>query len=194
MKKILRYKKLLILALPILLILLFVGYVFLPLPFPKLVAVQIETPGGTVTPSAPVAANGATPAAGSAGHTSAATNPTEHGPMYEIKDLVVNLAEAGGRRYLKATIVLEFVPKNADFYKLAGEAKIKAQAEFSKEVAGKSPIVQDTLITVLSSKMVNDVFSLEGKTALKTELLTKLNSRLGEDHVDGIYFTQFLIQ
>ncbi len=193
MKKILRYKKLLILALPIVLILLFLAYVFLPLPIPKLLAVQIETPGGTVTPGAS-AATGGTPAAGSAGHTSAATNPTEHGPMYEIKDLVVNLAEAGGRRYLKATVVLEFVPKNADFYKLSGEAKTKAQAEFSKEIGGKSPIIQDTLITVLSSKMVNDIFSLDGKTALKTELLTKLNARMGEDHVEGLYFTQFLIQ
>ena len=85
--------------------------------------------------------------------------------MYEIKDLVVNLAEAGGRRYLKATIVLEFVPKNTDFYKLSGEAKTKAQKPFAEEIAGKIPIIQDTLITILSSKMVSDISSLDGKTA-----------------------------
>jgi flagellar FliL protein len=108
--------------------------------------------------------------------------------------MVVNLAETGGRRYLKTSIAVEFVSKNPDWSKLAGEAKVKAEKAFEEEIAGKVPIIKDTLITVLSSKMVTDLSSLDAKTALKTELLTKLNARMGEEHITALYFTQFLIQ
>ena len=187
MKGLLRNRKLLFIMVPLLLVVCVAGYIFLPLPIPKLLAVEFGASGETPTPSAK------TTPGGSAGHEAAAV-VKERGPMYEIRDIVVNLQEPGGRRYLKATVVLEFEPPTADYNKLVGEAKTKAQTEFLNEIAPKRPVIEDTIITLFSSKTVNEIFTLEGKVALKHDLNEKLNLLLGRDQVVNIYLTQFVIQ
>lgn len=187
MKQLLRYRKLLIIIVPLLLVVCVAGYIFLPLPIPKLLAVEFGASDGTPTP-----ASKGTPAA-SGGH-EGGTNVDERGPMYEIRDIVVNLQEPGSRRYLKASVVLEFEPPNEAFSKLVGEAKVKAQTEYLKEIALKRPLIEDTIVTMLSSKTVNDIFTLEGKTALKRDLFVKLSAQMGKDKIVAIYLTQFVIQ
>lgn len=187
MKGLLRYRKLLIIIVPLLLVVCVAGYIFLPLPIPKLLSVEIGGSTETPTPSAKT-----TP--GASGSHETAGVAVERGPMYEIRDIVVNLQEPGSRRYLKATVVLEFEPPTAEYNKLTGEAKTKAQTEFLNEVTPKSPVIQDAIITLFSSKSVNEIFTLEGKIALKQELSAKLNAQLGKDRVVNIYLTQFVIQ
>jgi flagellar FliL protein len=186
-KGLLRYRKLLFIIVPLLLVVCVAGYIFLPLPIPKLLSVEFGAPTET-----PAAENKITPTP-AAGHTTAAA-VDERGPMYEIRDIVVNLQEPGGRRYLKATVVLEFEPPSAAYNKLVGEAKTKAQTEFLNEITPKNPVIQDTIITLFSSKTVNEIFTLEGKVALKEDLHKKLNAQLGKDQVVNIYLTQFVIQ
>jgi flagellar basal body-associated protein FliL len=58
-----------------------------------------------------------------------------------------------------------------------------------------SAIIDDALVTTLSSKGSADLLKLDGKEALKTELIDKVNHALHEEEkVVNVYFTSFIIQ
>jgi flagellar FliL protein len=63
-----------------------------------------------------------------------------------------------------------------------------------KEVEEHKPQVLDLLITVLASKDVGELSSIEGRGELKEELLTGIRDGLGLEAVRRIYFTEFVIQ
>lgn len=102
-------------------------------------------------------------------------------PVYQTLDLgerVVNLADAGGGRYLKVKIVLEH----------------KKDEKLAAELKEKEAPVMETIINVLRSKKINDVMPLENAEKVKGEILTKVNSKLESGKIERIYFTDFLIQ
>ncbi len=95
----------------------------------------------------------------------------------EMGTYLVNLADPGGKRYLKVTMQFE----------LTG-------AKVSQELARRSVEIRDKIIMLLSSKEYEDIGNPTGKMTLKKELMAQLNKILQEGQVKEIYFTEFLVQ
>jgi len=155
--------------------------------FEDVPAVEAQQEGATVAP--PVAEK---PEPAHAGHV-VPYRPGE-GIMYDLGTNIVNLAEPGGRRYLQIGIVLECLPNEAEFYDLSGEARKKAEEEELEELESLRPVVVDAIIGLLTSRTYAEIFTIEGKTQLKQEMLSEINGLLGYEKVAAVYFTEFLVQ
>lgn len=118
----------------------------------------------------------------------------EDGVTYSVGERVVNLADAGGFRYLKTEIVLEIIVEDVDPAELRGESLATARLDLESEMEPLEPQMQDVITLLLSSKSVEDVSTPEGKSALKAELLDALGEVIGEERLLDLYFTQFVIQ
>ena len=99
------------------------------------------------------------------------------GPLYSLDTFIVNLADAGRSRYLRVTMDLELA-ESADAAKLTE----------------RLPQVRDSILMILPSKQFDDIAGMEGKIALRDEILAKLNSLFGNDVVTNIFFTEFVVQ
>ena len=99
--------------------------------------------------------------------------------IYPLDSFIVNLMDKAGlgKRYLKAKIVLE----------------IDAQEDI-KIVDKYKPRLRDTILLLLSSQLVNEINTIEGKLELKQALLYRINQVIGDGIVQGIYFTEFVVQ
>jgi flagellar FliL protein len=95
----------------------------------------------------------------------------------QLGPFIVNLADDGARRYLRATMQL-------------GLRKESYKKYFEKV----DPRVRDALLLTLSSRRTNELLSQEGKTKLREEIAEQLNSIIGKDVVEEVYFVDFLIQ
>ena len=116
------------------------------------------------------------------------------GVMYELDKKVVNLAEPGGLRYLQASIVLELWPLIENYYQLSDDERVLAEEEFQQTIDTQRPVIDDIVTTILSSKTFNEITTIEGKQALKEELMGRINEALGYQGVINVYFTDFVIQ
>ncbi|HIJ55055.1 MAG TPA: flagellar basal body protein FliL [Deltaproteobacteria bacterium] len=106
-----------------------------------------------------------------------AVKEVEVGAMFEMDPFVVNLDEAGGKRYLKSKIEIEFV----------GE-------DVRKELTNRLPQLRDTILLHLSSKTLDEIRSVDGKIELKDALIKRINQVLKQGKIRNLYFTQFVIQ
>jgi flagellar FliL protein len=97
----------------------------------------------------------------------------------ELDEFVVNLSD--GSHYAKVTLAL-------------GLEKPLTGGEGGKVEPKLLAPIRDTVITVLSSKGMNELVSNEGKEKLKTELKEKLNERLGDEIIKEVYFTSLTLQ
>jgi flagellar FliL protein len=95
----------------------------------------------------------------------------------KLEPFIVNLKGNGMKRYLKTTIAIE-----------VEEKKVKEELEML------TPKLRDTILFVLTSKSYNDLFSNEGKIALKHELIAHINRILKSGTIKAIYITDFIIQ
>ncbi|SFM47578.1 flagellar basal body-associated FliL family protein [Thermodesulforhabdus norvegica] len=96
---------------------------------------------------------------------------------HQLDTFLVNLADPGGKRYLKLTIDLEL-----------------DNPKVIEEITQNNYKIRDTILLILSSKEFDDISTVGGKLALKKEIMTKLNSILTTGRVLNIYFTEFLVQ
>lgn len=96
---------------------------------------------------------------------------------YPMNTFIVNLADAGSKRFLKVTIELELESKEA-----------------ADECKAKDSELRDLVLTILSSQESGDVVSAEDKLRLKKRLLESLNRDLTKGKITKIFFTDFLIQ
>lgn len=94
-----------------------------------------------------------------------------------LDPFVVNLADDGAQRYLKVHMVVEFF----------GDQPPPA-------FAIRRPEVRDLVLTLLSSKYVADVRTIEGKQQLRDEVVARINRVLDDDAVKAIYFSEFIVQ
>ena len=96
-----------------------------------------------------------------------------------MKSFVVNLLDKRGvgRRYLKVTIEIE-VGKETD----------------KQLIESNDPQLRDTILLLLSNQTLSEINTMEGKLALKQELLSRMVQILGEGVVRRIYFTEFVVQ
>ena len=120
--------------------------------------------------------------------------PGAPGPMYVLKDQVVNLADPTGRRYLKIGLSIEFSTGAAEFKKAGPEERKAKQAEFDKSLEPMVPLINDAIIGILAARSPSEISTPEGKQRLKNDIKDALNRILGGDQVANVYFTQFVMQ
>jgi flagellar FliL protein len=124
------------------------------------------------------------------------------GVMIDTGTKVVNLADPGGRRFLRTTVVVEVAPpaehsdSEAEAHSSGGSATTESPAvvELRNAVNQKMPIINDALNSLLTSKTFEQIYTLEGKEALRSEIKEELNRRLPELGVITVYFTEFVVQ
>lgn len=108
---------------------------------------------------------------------------TSHSVVYEPRELIVNLAETRGQRYLKLRLALQ----------LASEQPEEAKARLED----LQPQLRDRLIRLLSSKSIERVEDWGAKESIKLEILDIVNRSVFADGlatVEQVFFMEFLIQ
>lgn len=99
------------------------------------------------------------------------------GPTKKLDTFIVNLADKGGERYLRVSMNLEL------------------EKEETVEVVGKIlPKIRDAILMILPTKKYEDIGTVEGKSALRNEMLTKINELMKPGKIKNIYFTEFVVQ
>ena len=101
----------------------------------------------------------------------------EESLIVPVETLIVNLSGSNGRRYLKAKINLE--------------AK---DGEMQKIIKTKAVQIKDRLISILSSKTLEDIDGLEGQENLRKEIKDAVDVVLKVEGVLQVYFTEFVVQ
>jgi flagellar FliL protein len=99
------------------------------------------------------------------------------GPLFSLETFIVNLADQERSRYLRVSMDLELV-----------------EATAADELEQRLSQVRDSILMILPSKRFADIASMEGKTALRNEIITKLNGLFAKSVVSNIFFTEFVVQ
>lgn len=126
--------------------------------------------------------------------------PTPHeyvpgeGVMVNMSTKIINLVDPTGRKYIRLTVVVEFAPDNPEYDSLPAEEKTAYLTEFTDKLNSKMPIMDDAVITLLSTKTYDDLYTAEGKERLRVEIMDDLSRKLSDLHILSIYFTEFVVQ
>ena len=123
-----------------------------------------------------------------------------------LDTFIVNLSENGA--FLKVKMLMEY--DHSIIHKAEEELAKKGGGEaegggghgggkeggLSGYLKHREPMIRDTVIRILSSKRPTEMLSRDGKDKLKEELIEGLNEAIAleEGPVQGIYFTEFIIQ
>lgn len=99
------------------------------------------------------------------------------GPLFPLDTFIVNLADAGRSRYLRVTMDLEL-----------------AESTDAAKLNERLSQIRDSVLMILPSKQFDDIASMEGKIALRDEIIAKLNSLFTQNVVSNIFFTEFVVQ
>jgi flagellar FliL protein len=102
---------------------------------------------------------------------------TALGTLFPLDTFIVNLADQERSRYLRVTMDLELVAPND-----------------TEKLNERLPQVRDRILMLLPSKRFADIASMEGKTALRDEIISKLNGLFPENVVTNIFFSEFVVQ
>jgi len=116
------------------------------------------------------------------------------GMMFNMSTKIINLADPAGRKYIRVTVALEIEPDNPEFEKLGEEEKLAYEEQFTAKVTSRMPLMDDVVITLLSTKTYDDLYTAEGKEKLRSEVKEAIAARVPELHLMGIYFTEFVVQ
>lgn len=118
------------------------------------------------------------------------------GPTYNLGDFVVNLGSADERRYLKASLAVQFGLRENLTANLKGEELHAFEEKFHAENKHLEPGLKDKVISVLSQQTPATLTTPEGKARVKELLVTELNKAMhGPDkRVLEVYITDFIIQ
>jgi len=99
------------------------------------------------------------------------------GPIYSVTPFVINLAGSGGKRFLRVKMDLELKDKT-----------------IFEQVHAQLPRVKDKLLTILSTKKFEDIDTVEGKSDLRTEIATTIDTLFSKGAVTNVYFTEFVVE
>lgn len=97
--------------------------------------------------------------------------------LLSLDTFVVNLADPGGKRYLRISTVLEIDDQ-----------------DFVEHAKKKVPQIRDRILMILPAKKFKDVRTASGKESLKKEIVAQLNLLLDKCKVTNLYFQEFVIQ
>jgi flagellar FliL protein len=171
---------------------IFTAYIiFAPDELPKPFRLQYQYETAFTTP----VSEATEPAVGEATSAPEAHNyiPGE-GIMLNMSTKIINLVDPGGRRYIRLTVVAEFAPDNPEYELLPEEEKTAYLTLFNEKLNSRLPIMDDTVITLLSTKTYEDLYTAEGKEKLRMEIMETLSKKLVDLHILSIYFTEFVVQ
>jgi len=99
------------------------------------------------------------------------------GPILSLDTFIVNLADKGGNRYLRVTMDLEL-----------------GNPELEDEINKRMPQVRDSILMILPTKRFEDISTIQGKTALRDQILESINGFLAQGKITNIYFNEFVVQ
>lgn len=99
------------------------------------------------------------------------------GALFSLDTFIVNLADQERSRYLRVTMDLELL-----------------EAADAETINQRLPQVRDSILMVLPSKRYADIASMEGKTALRDEIIGKLNGLFPRSVISNIFFSEFVVQ
>ena len=116
------------------------------------------------------------------------------GIMLNMSTKIINLVDPGGHKYIRLTIVVEFAPDNPEYASLPEGEKTVYLTEFEDKLNSRVPIMDDTVITLLSTKTYEDLYTADGKEKLRLEIMDLLSQKLPDLHIISIYFTEFVVQ
>jgi len=117
------------------------------------------------------------------------------GVMVDMSTKIINLADTTGRRYIRLTVVLEFAPEPSATQETKGsEGEVDPNEALKTEIANRMPLMDDVVITLLSTKTYEELYTADGKEALRKEILDAINTKLPEFRVISVYFTEFVVQ
>lgn len=105
------------------------------------------------------------------------TDQDEIRPVYSLDAFIVNLSDKGGARYLRTTMDLEL-----------------SSEKTTSEIEKRLPQIRDAILTIVPAKTSKDINTIEGKTALRDEIIESLNSFIKNGQITNIYFTEFVVQ
>lgn len=124
---------------------------------------------GAPAADAAAGAHGGAPAAG------AAVSPAAN--IFPLDPFIVNIYDGQELRYLKVKVELEMV----------GPA-VKG------EIEGRLAPIRDSVLILLSAKTLQDIQDVQGKNALKDEILGAINKNIPPGKISKVYFTDFVVQ
>lgn len=99
------------------------------------------------------------------------------GPIFNLDSFIINTSDPGGNRYLRVTMDLEL-----------------STVELTKELQTRLPQIKNEILMILPTRKCDELTSIEGKIALRDELIGKINSLLKTGSITNLYFTEFVIQ
>ena len=99
------------------------------------------------------------------------------GKIFPLDTFIVNLADQERSRYLRVTMDLELL-----------------EAADAETLNQRLPQVRDSILMVLPSKRYADIASMEGKTALRDEIISNLNGLFSRSVISNIFFSEFVVQ
>ena len=97
--------------------------------------------------------------------------------IWPMEAFVVNIADAGGERYLKLVIQFEL-----------SEPGAVAELEQIK------PRLRDSILDLLTPKTYKELMDLAGKQRLREDIAGRVNNALTTGKVSRVYFTEFVVQ
>ena len=103
----------------------------------------------------------------------------EKGPVLTLDEFLVNLADPGNDHFLKVTVGLELD---------------KGKGKTPETLKDDTPLIRDAVLSSLASKTRDQIGPEVGRDKLKVEIKKRVNEALGEDDVQGVYFTNFVTQ
>jgi flagellar FliL protein len=119
------------------------------------------------------------------------------GIMVDMSTKIINLVDPTGHRYIRLTVVAEFAPESTEDTAAEsshGEEESAALAAFEDKLNSRMPVMDDTVITILSTKTYEELYTADGKEKLRAEIMAGLASKLPDLHLLSIYFTEFVVQ
>lgn len=97
--------------------------------------------------------------------------------IYNIDDVIVNPANTNGKMLLLTSIGLDCEKEDT-----------------KKNLENKQIVVKDIIISVLSSKTVDQLSQMTYRDSVKSEITDRLKSKIPEAKIKNVYFSKFIIQ
>lgn len=134
-----------------------------------------------------------------------ADDEVEKGIILDLGEFTMNLSDVDAKRYLKVAVALEVTKTEADMLAMNSKAhEGEKHGEGGNDASAKKivdemehykPAIRDAVITILSSKVSDELSTTTGKELAKDQLKDAVDAVFaGEREVIRVSFGQFIIQ